>query len=126
MKKPRNIFQKYGFVWVTLVLFLFSFLGHWVLAWFSYVEEQQEHNQAVEFSGYLNQTMRDTFENWQSEFLQLIWQVAGLSFLLFIGSPQSKEGDARKEAKLDLILEKLDPKNAEKEIKKIDNKYPEK
>lgn len=26
--------------------------------------------------------MRDTFENWQSEFLQLLWQVAGLAILL--------------------------------------------
>jgi hypothetical protein len=53
--------------------------------------------------------MRDTMENWQSEFLQLIWQVAGLAFLLYIGSPQSKEGDDRKEEKLDYIVEKLDP-----------------
>nr|WP_206022424.1 DUF6766 family protein [Pseudoflavitalea sp. G-6-1-2] len=41
---------------------------------------------------YLILMMRDTMENWQSEFLQLIWQVAGLAFLLFLGSPQSKEG----------------------------------
>jgi hypothetical protein len=36
--------------------------------------------------------MRDTLENWQSEFLQLIWQVAGLAILLHVGSPQSKRG----------------------------------
>ena len=26
---------------------------------------------------YLIHTMRDTLENWQSEFLQLLWQVGG-------------------------------------------------
>ena len=41
---------------------------------------------------------RDTLENWQSEFLQLMWQVGGLAFLLYVGSPQSKEGDERVEA----------------------------
>ena len=42
-------------------------------------------------------TFRDIMENWQSEFLQLIWQVAaaGLSILWYVGSPQSKEGDER-------------------------------
>ena len=46
-----------------------------------------------------------TFENWQSEFLQLIWQAAGLALLLFWGSSQSKESDERVEAKLDALLE---------------------
>lgn len=27
---------------------------------------------------------------WQSEFLQLLWQIGGLAFLLYGGSPQSK------------------------------------
>jgi len=36
--------------------------------------------------------------------MQLIWQVAGLAFLMYVGSPQSKEGDDRKEEKLDFII----------------------
>lgn len=50
---------------------------HWTFAWFAYVQEQIEHNQAIELTGYFNQTLRDTMENWQSEFLQLMWQVVG-------------------------------------------------
>jgi hypothetical protein len=50
-------------------------------------------------------------ENWQSEFLQLIWQVAGLAILWYVGSSQSKEGDERKEEKMDLIIKILDQKN---------------
>lgn len=75
---------------------------------------------------YATQMMRDTLENWQSEFLQLIWQVGGFSFLLYIGSLQSKEGDERKEAKLDLILKQINPDEAEELIKNLDLKYPRK
>jgi hypothetical protein len=119
-----SIWYRYSFVWVTLTFFLVSFLGHWVFAWYAYVNEQQEFNHPIEVQDYLIQTSRDTFENWQSEFLQLIWQVAGLAFLIYIGSPQSKEGDERKEEKLDLILKKVDPKNAEESIRGLDKKYP--
>jgi hypothetical protein len=63
----------------------------------------------LEFIGYFNQTLRDTMENWQSEFLQLMWQVGGLSFLLYVGSPQSKESEQRLEKKLDIIREKVEP-----------------
>ena len=77
-------------------------------------------------SEYVSEMVRDTMENWQSEFLQLIWQVAGLSFLLYIGSPQSKEGDERKEEKLDYIIKMLDPENYKKVVKEFDEKFPKK
>ena len=62
-------------------------------------------------SEYLVEMGRDTMENWQSEFLQLIWQAAGLTLLLFWGSSQSKESDERIEVKLDRLLEEqgIDP-----------------
>lgn len=70
--------------------------------------------------------LRDMFENWQSEFLQLILQVAGLAFLIYVGSPQFKEGDERKEEKTDLILKSVNLEEAEAFIKKFDLKYPRK
>jgi SNF2 family DNA or RNA helicase len=118
--------KKYGFLWVTLVLFIGSLAGHWTTAWFAYVEEQREHNEYPQVSEYLVEVSRDTLENWQSEFLQLIWQVAGLAYLLYIGSPQSKEGDDRKEEKMDEILRLLDPESAEQIIAELDAKYPRK
>jgi hypothetical protein len=99
---------------------------HWTFAWFTYVEEQTEHNQPLEFTGYFNQTLRDTMENWQSEFLQLMWQVGGLSFLLYVGSPQSKESEQRLEKKLDAILQKVEPEKAQEIIKQLQKEYPEK
>jgi uncharacterized protein DUF6766 len=118
--------SKRGYLWVTLGFFLMSLAIHWIFAWFAYSQEQIEQNQSIEFSGYFNQTFRDTMENWQSEFLQLIWQVAGLSFLLYVGSPQSKESDQRLEKKLDRILQKIDPEKAQEIIEQLKKEYPEK
>jgi hypothetical protein len=44
----KNLFTKYGFFWVTLILFLTSAAGHWTFAWFAYVKEQEAHLQPVE------------------------------------------------------------------------------
>jgi hypothetical protein len=87
------------------------------------VNEQTAHQQPVQASEYTVQLMRDTLENWQSEFLQLLWQVGGLALLLHIGSPQSKEGDDRIEAKIDAILLAVEPKKGEKITDEIDREY---
>jgi hypothetical protein len=119
-----GLLKRYGFVWVTLVLFLGSLFGHWTCAWFAYVDEQRDHHRSTQVSEYAIQTATQTLENWQSEFLQLIWQVAGLALLLHVGSPQSKEGDDRKEAKIDELLKLIDPEQAGAIIRRLDEKYP--
>ena len=125
-KRSMPIGRAYGFAWVTAFLFLFSLMGHWIFGWFAFVNEQTAHHEPIEFSAYLIEMGRDTLENWQSEFLQLLWQVAGLALLLYVGSPQSKEGDDRKEEKIDAILRHLNPAEAEKIIARLDRAYPRK
>jgi hypothetical protein len=119
-----SVWKRYGFAWVTGAFFLFSLIGHWLFGWFEFVSQQQAHGQGIEVSQYVTQMARGTLENWQSEFLQLLWQVAGLTYLLYVGSPQSKEEDDRLEDKLDAILKKLDPQGAPALIKQLDAKYP--
>jgi hypothetical protein len=99
---------------------------HWIFAWYSYVQEQKEHEQPIQLNDYFNETFRDTMENWQSEFLQLMWQVAGLSILWYIGSSQSKEGNDRLEEKIDLLIQRLDSENGRQLIQELDKKYPRK
>ncbi|MES2646306.1 MAG: DUF6766 family protein [Bacteroidota bacterium] len=119
-----SVWKRKGYVLVTLLFFLVSIILHWWFGWEAYKEEQQAHQQVIVVSNYVIEMMRDTMENWQSEFLQLIWQVAGLAFLFYIGSPQSKEGDDRKEEKLDFIIQKLDPENYGSLMREWDEKYP--
>jgi hypothetical protein len=40
--------------------------------------------------------------------LYLMWQIVGLTYFLYAGSPHSREGEDRKEERLDYILRKLD------------------
>ncbi len=124
--KNSSLLKRYGYLWATLTLFLLSIVGHWIFGWLAYIDEQHTHNQPIEVTQYLIEVARDTLENWQSEFLQLIWQVAGLAYLWYIGSPQSKEGDDRKEEKLDALLKGLRGKEGERIIASLDKKYPRK
>jgi hypothetical protein len=67
---------KRGYIWVTGAFFAVSLALQWTFAL-----------QTGDSSSDILATM---FENWQSEFLQLMWQVAGLAILLYVGSPQSR------------------------------------
>jgi hypothetical protein len=108
----RSILKKYGYLWTTLILFSGAIVWHWYYGF---------------TTGYTwQENMRDTFENWQSEFLQLIWQVAGLMYLWYIGSPQSKEEEERNQEMLQWIIRKLDRQQAEEFIKELEQKYPKK
>ncbi len=115
--------KRYGYAWVTLGFFLLSLVGHWLFGWFAYVDEQEAFARPISIGGYAIEMARDTFENWQSEFLQLLWQVGGLAVLLYAGSPQSKEGGDRMEAKIDALLRAVTPAQAERIIGRLDTIY---
>jgi len=118
---PRR--WRYGYAWITLAFFVFSLAGHWLFGWFAYTSEQIAHNRPVEASDYVVQMMRDTLENWQSEFLQLLWQVGGLAILLHLGSPQSKEGGDRVEEKIDAILRRVAPNDGDRIVAELDRRF---
>ncbi len=119
-----SLAKKYGFAWVTLGFLVISLIGHWVFGWFAYIDEAATHQAPVQVGSYIIEMLRDTFENWQSEFLQLLWQVVGLTLLLYVGSPQSKESEDRSEAKLDAIIRKVDP-DADRTLRDIEKRYPQ-
>ncbi len=118
-----GLLGKYAYGWLTLAFFLVSLLLHWYFGWSSFVDEAQEHGQLPTTSEYITQMMRDTFENWQSEFLQLLWQVVGLTYFLYLGSPSSKEGDDRMEAKIDAMIRLQAGERGEEILKTIDQRY---
>lgn len=115
--------KRYAYGWLTALFFIVSIAGHWIFGWFAFVDEQQGLHQAPHLGPYLVEMGRDTFENWQSEFLQLIWQVAGLAYFLYVGSPASKENDDRAEAKLDALIRLQAGDKAEAILADIDARY---
>jgi F0F1-type ATP synthase membrane subunit a len=108
----RSILKKYAFLWITLILFSGSFVGHWYYG-FTTGNTWQDN-------------MRETMENWQSEFLQLIWQVVALTYLWYIGSPQSKEEEERNQEMLEWIMKNIDRQKAEAFMQELEQKYPKK
>jgi hypothetical protein len=63
----------------------------------------------VPFVAYDSEVTRiGTDENWQSEFLQVLAFVTLTSFLIFKGSPESRDSDGEIQAKLDRIEQRLD------------------
>lgn len=109
-RKPGAL-RAYSFVWVTLALFLLSWGGQFLFQLAEVASQAQEHGQPFQWSDFWSQFFSATFENWQSEFLQLLWQALGFTWLLSWGSGQSREGDQRLEAKLDALSARLFPED---------------
>ena len=115
--------KRYAYAWLTAGFFLVSIVLHWWFGWYAFADDQQSHGLPPDVHAYLMEMGRDTFENWQSEFLQLLWQVVGLAYFLYVGSPASKENDDRAEAKLDALLRLVGKEKGEALIAELDERY---
>ena len=106
------------------ILFVSLFLASWIVQlffeWHVYVNEQREHGGSASLwsSAFWEEFGQSTFENWQSEFLQLAAFTIATAYLVYAGSSESPDGEERIEAKLDALLEQsgLDPKDVEKTL----------
>lgn len=115
--------KRYAYAWITAAFFIVAIALHWIFGWLAFVDESTQHDQRPQVSEYVVEMSRDTFENWQSEFLQLLWQVVGLAYFLYVGSPSSKENDDRLEAKIDALLRISGGEDAAELIAEIDREY---
>ena len=80
-----------------LILFLLSFIFHFIGSFNNYNEEQiEKHLQTLKWNDYLvnSQFWFESFQNWQSEFLAVASIVILSIWLREKGSPQSKPVDA--------------------------------
>ncbi len=119
MAPSRPRFSKaYSFALVTGAFFLLSWVGQFFFQMLEVRNDAEEHGQEFSWAEFFPQFLSATFENWQSEFLQLIWQAAGLSLFYYWGSSQSKEGDERLEAKVDALLRErgIDPAELDRKV----------
>ena len=119
-----GVWGKYSYAWLTLAFFVVSMLLHWYFGWNAYQDDAREHGQVPQLAQFATEAARDTFENWQSEFLQLLWQVVGLAYFLYLGTPASKENDDRLEAKIDELLRlQAGDEQGQAMIDKLDEHY---
>ncbi len=104
MLKP-GFSKAYGFAIVTAAFFLLAWIGQFISQLYVERNDAQTHGEVFRWSEFWPQFIQSTMENWQSEFLQLVWQAVGLALLYCWGSSQSKESDERIEEKLNRLLE---------------------
>lgn len=92
-------------------LFLISFVLHTVFAWFQYVADQEDQgSQATVFGlhGFMTYFGEWTFQNWQSEFLEVLVLIVLTTYLVHKGSPESKDGDEDLRRAIARIEKKVD------------------
>jgi hypothetical protein len=105
-----RVWRDYSLSLVLAALFLVSWgLQTWT-GWVEFVAEQQALGQTADVfgaGGYVWSWGQATFENWQSEFLQLLAFVVLTTYLIHRGSHESKDTDEAMQAQLDRIERRL-------------------
>ena len=110
--------RDYGLSITLAAFFIASWLIQSLAGWVEFVAEQQEHGQVAQLfgpSGYVWGWLQATFENWQSEFLQLFAFVVLTTFLIHRKSPESRDDQEKMQNQLTEILHKVEALEARKD-----------
>jgi hypothetical protein len=117
----RRLWRDYSLSIVIGALFIGSFLLHTVFGWWQYVADQAANGQQATvfgWDGFVIYFGEWTFQNWQSEFLEVLVLITATVYLVHKGSPESRDGDDEMKAAIDRIEKKLDELEAERAPKR--------
>ena len=107
----RQLWRDYGLSMTLAGLFLIAWALQTWTGWVEYAADAVEHGQAPQAfgdGGYIWSWAQATFENWQSEFLQVFVFIVLTTFLVHRKSHESPDTDYDTEAALRRIEAKLD------------------
>jgi disulfide bond formation protein DsbB len=99
--------RRWGAVYILLLLFIGSWLGQFFAQLAEFRADQRTHHEPFSWSDFLTQFAASTFENWQSEWFQLIFQailLLGMKHWLFQVDAVDME---RLENKVDAIANRM-------------------
>ena len=106
----RRIWHDFGLSVTLALLFLSSWALQTWMGWVQFVAEQRSHGESPEAfgdGGYFWSWGQATFENWQSEFLQVFTFIVLTTFLVHRRSHESPDTDYDTEAALRRIEAQL-------------------
>ena len=109
-KKSENLrktWKNFGLSIAFAILFFVSWAAQGLSEWQQYKEQQLQHGDQVELTGFVNEFAQSTLENWQSEFLQLFSFVVLSAVFIHHGSAESKDSDDRMEQTLRRIEDRV-------------------
>jgi len=85
-KKKDTFWRNWGAVFILAAFFIASWAGQFATQLVVVQQESEEHGQAFSMEEYWPQFWASTFENWQSEWLQLATQallISGFAAVIF-------------------------------------------
>ena len=118
----KRVWQRYNLGIVLLALFLGSWIGQTWTGWREFVAEQASHGQSARWlgaDGYVWAWGQATFENWQSEFLQLFAMVVLTAYLVYRGSPESKDGQEEMQRAIERIERRVNELTTEERRRSV-------
>jgi hypothetical protein len=107
----RRLWRDYNLSIVVGALFLVSFVLHAVFGWWQYVADQLQNGSDPSLwgpDGYVIYFGEWTFQNWQSEFLEVFLLIVLTASLIHKGSHESKDGEEEIKARLGRIEKQLE------------------
>jgi hypothetical protein len=87
-------FRRWGAAYLLFALFLASWIGQFIATLIEVGNDARAHGQSFQMSEFWPQFLSATFENWQSEWLQLFLQAVvllGMKHVLFKADAQDME-----------------------------------
>jgi hypothetical protein len=104
----KQLWRNYNLSIVLLGLFLTSWVGQAIFQWLEMANEARAHGQPSSLAEFIPAFFSATFENWQSEFLQLFTMVVLTAFLIHRGNHESKDQDEKVDQTLARIERRLE------------------
>ena len=107
----RKFWENYSLSIVLFVLFAVAWAVQTGAGWQLFKAQELQHGavpQVFGAEGYVWDWLQATFENWQSEFLQLFAMVVLTSFLIHKGSAESRDSQDEMMARSKDIQAELD------------------
>lgn len=106
-----RLWRDYGLSITVGTMFIVSFVLHAIFGWWEYVADQAQHGSEASFwgpDGYVIYFGEWTFQNWQSEFLEVLILIVLTAYLIHKGSHESKDGQDKMQQSIDRIEKKVD------------------
>jgi hypothetical protein len=113
----RSFFYRNSLSLVILIIFIMLMIGQYVSGWKQYNEEMDEKGgSCIALSEYAGTAhfLEATFENWESEFLQMGMYVLFTIFLRQKGSAESKSLEGKEEVDREPVARKNAPWSVKK------------
>ena len=110
MSSLRRIWRDYSLSIVVGGLFVGTFVLHTIFGWWQYVADQTAQGSDPHlwgWDGYVIYWGEWTFQNWQSEFLEVLVLIIATAYLIHKGSHESTDGAEEMKAALARIETRL-------------------